>query len=567
MVRRIVFLAVLWLIPAAAVAHTVRVDRTTVRTGPGPTWPVVTTLEKGSVVATLLGSGSWIAINRPVNGWVEIAHLDDTPHPATEQWKWVSASTLNVRSGAGTSHPVIGKLAWGTPVTVVTTSADWSQLSGPVPGWVYAPYLALEPPVNSQTRFVTTSALNLRGGPATTFPATDTLAWDTQLTVANLTNGWAQITAPVSGYVYAAYLSVNQPSRRATRWVAVDVANIRSGPGTQYPIVGQLKKNDPVTAMKIAGGWAQLSNGYVAAWLLTAEPPRTTSFAIRYVAVTSIDVRSGPNPAYPIVDRLPWALRVEVTSIVGTWAKISEPVSGYVPAAGLSSMRPNPTGSHFVTIQELNVRSGPGVDFSILDRLGFGDRVKVLETKSGWARIGEPIGGWVSVSYLSTTNPDPGPGVTVPPEDNPYGLPVSTKGYLQLPERGIGFRCQSPFTRRWGTPRLVNGIIALGMRMAKHGRIIVGDISFKHGGQISGHNTHRKGVDADLALLRNDGKDSSIGGTYYWSSWYSRDLNQTLVREMHDIFDVDVIYLNDKGVYGTNWYPNHDDHHHLRIRK
>jgi len=61
------------------------------------------------------------------------------------------------------------------------------------------------------------------------------------------------------------------------RW-AVDWANVREGPGTDYPIVGVLRPGTPVTAASRRRGWWLVSVdgselGYVARDLLTDQPP------------------------------------------------------------------------------------------------------------------------------------------------------------------------------------------------------------------------------------------------------------------------------------------------------
>ena len=41
---------------------------------------------------------------------------------------------------------------------------------------------------------------------------------------------------------------------------------------------------------------------------------------------------------------------------------------------------------------------------------------------------------------------------------------------------------------------------------AGYGRVAVGDVSFEHGGDIPGHDTHEQGLDVDVRLMR-DGRN------------------------------------------------------------
>ena len=76
-------------------------------------------------------------------------------------------------------------------------------------------------------------------------------------------------------------------------------------------------------------------------------------------------------------------------------------------------------------------------------------------------------------------------------------------GALELPVRGAGFvryRRHSP--NYWGRPRLVSGLMGIARSMGElrpgTPRLVVGDLSARHGGKIPGHNSHRTGRDVDL---------------------------------------------------------------------
>lgn len=95
-------------------------------------------------------------------------------------------------------------------------------------------------------------------------------------------------------------------------------------------------------------------------------------------------------------------------------------------------------------------------------------------------------------------------------------------------------------------------------------RMGVGDISKLGGGQISGHASHRKGVDVDIRLPRNDGREAD---TTYKSSSYSRASTQILVDyfRYNNIFPVKFIFFNDAQVSHVSPWPHHDDHLHVRF--
>lgn len=53
-----------------------------------------------------------------------------------------------------------------------------------------------------------------------------------------------------------------------------------------------------------------------------------------------------------------------------------------------------------VTASELNVRSGPGLEFRVLGKVRKGSPVEIAEAHGDWAWI-TPVGGWVNRAYIS----------------------------------------------------------------------------------------------------------------------------------------------------------------------
>jgi murein endopeptidase len=96
----------------------------------------------------------------------------------------------------------------------------------------------------------------------------------------------------------------------------------------------------------------------------------------------------------------------------------------------------------------------------------------------------------------------------------------------------------------------------------------IGDISFQNGGPISGHVSHQKGVDVDVRLARNDGRnaptDMKPGSPTRGA--YSRQFTAEAVQLFRRI-PATLILLNDRSVPGTTWdrKGNHYNHFHVRI--
>lgn len=120
---------------------------------------------------------------------------------------------------------------------------------------------------------------------------------------------------------------------------------------------------------------------------------------------------------------------------------------------------------------------------------------------------------------------------------------------------------------RWGRKETVDALYEVGRILARRypgRRYGVGDISLYGGGDIDGHASHELGVDADLRLIRKDWAESA---TTWESSNYSREHTQEFIdllwANSHAV--VKLIFFNDEETWGTQPYPNHDDHLHIRF--
>jgi uncharacterized protein YgiM (DUF1202 family) len=89
--------------------------------------------------------------------------------------------------------------------------------------------------------------------------------------------------------------------------VVVDALNVRSGPGTDYPVVGALYKGEVIEGTPDGSGWVSLSDRewvseeYLAAPGSQSAVPKQAPIAQIEVQTDLLNVRSGPGLNYPIV--------------------------------------------------------------------------------------------------------------------------------------------------------------------------------------------------------------------------------------------------------------------------
>lgn len=123
-----------------------------------------------------------------------------TPAESAKEVDWsgkVTASGLNIRAGAGTDYRVVSGLPRGASVRIVKEDNGWGMLS--IGGWVCLDYIQRNGSIASHSKdsgekmIVTASALNVRSGPGTNYPAVGVLRHGEAVSIVKEDNGWGQL--------------------------------------------------------------------------------------------------------------------------------------------------------------------------------------------------------------------------------------------------------------------------------------------------------------------------------------------------------------------------------------
>jgi hypothetical protein len=101
-----------------------------------------------------------------------------------------------------------------------------------------------------------------------------------------------------------------------------------------------------------------------------------------------------------------------------------------------------------------------------------------------------------------------------------------------------------------------------------YGPVAVGDASFEHGGDMPGHESHERGLDVDIRIMRRDERQCRWGGNYRMAV-YDRTATRALIKAIRAAAPghVKLIYFNDPVLIReglTRWHAGHDDHIHVR---
>jgi uncharacterized protein YraI len=244
------------------------------------------------------------------------------------------------------------------------------------------------------------------------------------------------------------------PQANAASVTSTTYLNVRSGPGTNYPILFTAPPNTSGEAIGINsdGSWyavkvptsisgdgiGWVSGDYVTTQNVeglpviqapppppTVQPPPPPSGSVTGVTIEPVNVRSGPSSQFPSYGAIPKGTTVAVTGVSqdGTWYMIAVPTdispdgTGWISARYVTlsegnvpvqptppqppSVQPPPpgTGSAIAIAKDAaNVRSGPSNKYTSYGVMTIGDTA---------AAIGQSAdGGWIVVALSTSIAPD-----------------------------------------------------------------------------------------------------------------------------------------------------------------
>ena len=304
---------------------------------------------------------------------------------ATIKTGTVSASALNVRSGASTSSSIIGSLNNGAKVEIVSTSNGWHKIKYKNGyGYVSADYIKVDssntskpeskpeqkpdtkPEATTKTGTVNASALNVRSGASTSSSVIGSLNRGAKVEIVSTSGKWHKIKYKNGyGYVSADYIKINSSN-------------------TSKPESKPEQKPD-------------------------TKPEATTKTGT--VNASSLNVRSGASTKNSVIGSLNRGAKVEIVSTSNGWHKIKfKNGYGYVSADyikvnGSSTSNNNSSVSERigkVNASALNVRSNPSIRNSVIGTLSRGSKVTIVSTSNGWHKIKYKNGyGYVSADYIT----------------------------------------------------------------------------------------------------------------------------------------------------------------------
>lgn len=284
------------------------------REGPGLSYPILETLDRGQKLKAIKKEGDWLHVQKgDTKGWVAswlVKEANQTTQETSNKIVISQVNRLNLRAEPSLSAAVYTKLAIGAEAKFLQQQQDWIQIEyGDFIGWVAADYVVMNelspktesteqstaPPIvndiDPNTFTVTVDAVNVRKKPDLTAKKLGTAKKNEQYKVLNRQNNWVEIqfTDKQKGWIYSFYgtftiqaaESANDGASSLSNYVTIiyNDTKLRESASTSSPVVERANAGQTYQIIGVEEDWYQIDIGektaYVANWVVTTNEPKT----------------------------------------------------------------------------------------------------------------------------------------------------------------------------------------------------------------------------------------------------------------------------------------------------
>ena len=400
------------------------------RSGPGTNYDSQGVLAEGTVLTVTDTSNSeWYAVRTSggttgyiFSQYIAIGGSDSGSAAKTTEY-------VHLRSGPGTNYSSKGVIASGTAITVTDTSnSEWYavRLSNGTTGYMFSEYISMSGgssssgsdsvPSTESTAAKVTEYVNVRSGPGTNYTSKTVIASGTSITITDRSNAeWyaVKLSNGMTGYIFSQYIQLSNdsssdagsvPSTESTPAKTTEYVNVRSGPGTNYTSKTVIASGTSITVTDRSNSeWyaVKLSNGmtgYIFSIYIELESGSSSgggsspSESVQARTTAGVNVRSGPGTNYSSKTVIASGTSITVTDRSNSeWyaVKLSNGMTGYIysiyiriesesSSGGSSGTESTPAK----TTEYVNVRSGPGTNYTSKTVIASGTSITVTDTSN-----------------------------------------------------------------------------------------------------------------------------------------------------------------------------------------
>lgn len=455
------------------------------RTGASSDMEALGKLAKGTALTVYEISSGWYHVSvdgTSYEGWVAgdyvsyspLASATPTPTPDASSdasvtvpdvvaYGTLTSSGVNFRQGPSTGYKVVKVLSKGDELSIINSSGGWYYaLAGSDFGYVSGSYVSITKTVDTsasqtdapapestvtadtsdyETGVITSSGVNFRTGPDTSYSSIQKLAKNTAVTVISKKGNWYYVyVGSQMGCVHADYVKITGTASSASvsdsssssgegRGTTSGSVNLRSGAATSYSKLQTLSAGVSLTLYELSGGWYRVktssgAEGWVSSKYVSvtvapsasasagdAESDRATGTG---VANSKVNFRESPNTSSKIITTLTSGTKVTLYELSGSWysaeyngrrgylyakyitlgEEASSAVSGEAGSvssgvsSGVTSAAGGLTLASGTTSGKLNMRTKPSTSSSgVITTLASGARFSIIGECGEWYYI------------------------------------------------------------------------------------------------------------------------------------------------------------------------------------
>ncbi len=315
----------------------------------------------------------------------------------------VTASALNIRSGAGTSYQSLGTLPEGTEVEIIGLSGIWCRFKyNGADAYLSSNYLEYisKTVFDSNKGTGENTVLTAAVGETFTIPDCPFTRQDCTFDGWSLTkdgsadySGGETLSAEKSVMVlYAVWKEQPAETQDTGETYLIHVystLNVRTGPGTEYDKIGLLANDTQVYIYETSGNWGRILYNGEDAWisLSYASPLRESvvfdeGCGYYQVTATSLNVRSGAGTGYNSLGYLSNGDVVKAVKRNGIWVQIDfNGAVGWASTAYMKKMCAVQYDSNKGTGANMITLAGAGEQIELSENLFARDDYKFI----GWS--------------------------------------------------------------------------------------------------------------------------------------------------------------------------------------
>ena len=191
--------------------------------------------------------------------------------------------------------------------------------------------------------------------------------------------------------------------------------NKRSGPGTDYDVIGYVDEGKTVSIVKTKNGWGKLKNGGWISMSFTKKVSGSTSdsktkkkkkkdksdpvdtndssvFKVRVTSEEGVNARTGPSKSEDVAASYEKGRALNIYKVKNGWGRLKN--------GGWILLKYTKVESGYkvkVTSSELNQRKGPGTNYDIVNQIKPG-KYNIIKINGDWGKVKE-TGHWIHLGY------------------------------------------------------------------------------------------------------------------------------------------------------------------------